>query len=246
MPAISRRTAITMLGALPVLSLAAAPPRAPLRVTVVNLMPWASFNQQGQPIGALVELCAELSKASGLPLQPVMVPYGRAPHMLNSGGAELMLAIDISPGNGAAIAYVGTVDIVIFGRGDFRFRRLSELHDKTVGMLRNTGYSRELDADPRIRQHAFDSYEQGARMLQAGRLDAVMGVSQSIEFALQKPEMQAGRVSPRYVLTHGKVALFADPALDAETSAALQNACKQLRQQHLMDTLLRQHALQRR
>ncbi|EEF22783.1 conserved hypothetical protein, partial [Ricinus communis] len=45
----------------------------------------------------------------------MLVPYGRAPHMLNSGGTDLMFAVDTSTGGGSAIEYVGTVDIVVLG-----------------------------------------------------------------------------------------------------------------------------------
>jgi ABC-type amino acid transport substrate-binding protein len=228
------------LGALPATSSAAASARAPLRLTMVNLMPWAGNDAHGRPIGALIGLCAQMATLSGVPITPIPVPYGRAPHMLNSGGADLMLIIDTSA-KGGGIDYVGTVDIVVFGRSGFRFQRMEDLFGKTVGTLRHSGYSPELEAEARIRKHAFDSYDQGVRMLQAGRLDVVLGVRDSIEYALGKA---AGEVSPRYTLASGRVALYADPKLDATTITALQSACRQLRQKRALDELL--HRPQRR
>ncbi|MRX07350.1 transporter substrate-binding domain-containing protein [Pseudoduganella sp. FT25W] len=235
MTVVTRRRALAALGALPLLSVAAAP-RQPLRLTMVNLMPWAGLDAQGQPFGALIDLSAQMAQLSGLPIIPIPVPYGRAPYMLRSGGSELMLAIDISPKGGTAIEHVGTVDIVVLGRDNFRFERLSDLHGKTVGHLRHAAYSPELEADQAIRKHAFDSYEQGVRMLLAGRFDAMMGVGDSIEYALTK---SGGGVSQRYVLARGKVALYADASVGAGAAAALQDACKQLRQKHVMETLLK-------
>jgi ABC-type amino acid transport substrate-binding protein len=228
---------IAALGALPTTSSAAATARAPLRLTMVNLMPWAGNGPHGQPIGALINLSAQLATLSGMPITPMPVPYGRAPYMLTSGGTDLMLLIDTGANvkGGIAIDYVGTVDIVVFGRSGFRFQRMEDLFGKTVGLLRHSGYSPALEAEARIRKHAFDSYDQGVRMLQAGRLDVVLGVGDSIEYALGKA---AGQVSPRYPLMHGRVALYADPKIDAATIAALQTACRQLRQKRVMDELL--------
>jgi ABC-type amino acid transport substrate-binding protein len=239
--------AIAALGGLPATSRAAAntPSRAPLRLTMVNLMPWAGNGQDGQPVGALVELSAQLATLSGVPITPMPVPYGRAPYMLTSGGTDLMLLIDTGARAGVkggfAIDHVGTVDIVVFGRSGFRYQRMADLFGKTVGTLRHSGYSPELEAESRIHKHAFDSYDQGVRMLHAGRLDAVMGVGDSIDYALGKA---AGQVSPRYPLMQGRVTLYADPAIDAATVAALQAACRQLRQKRVMDQLL--HRPQRR
>ncbi len=241
MQGVTRRRTLTAiaagaaLGALPAIAPAAAT-RAPLRLTTVNLMPWAGNDAQGRPVGALIELSAQLAALSGVPITPLPVPYGRAPHMLNSGGTDLMLLVDTSTKGSTAIEYVGTVDIVVFGRSGFRFQRMEDLFGHTVGMLRHSGYSPELEIEQRIRKHAFDSYDQGVRMLQAGRLDAVLGVGDSIEYALGKA---AGQVSPRYPLAQGRVALYADAKIDAATIAALQAGCRQLRQKRVMDELLR-------
>lgn len=235
--ALSAAAAIATLGALPALSPAAVA-RSPLRLTMVNLMPWASNGPNGQPIGALIELCVQLAALSGVPITPMPVPYGRAPHMLTSGGADLMLVIDVTIKGRTPIDYVGTVDIVIFGRDGFRFQHLDDLAGKTVGMLRHTSYSPQMEGEQRILKHAFDSYEQGLRMLQAGRLDAVIGVGDSIEYALAMTGIQ---VSPRYQLARGRVALYADAGIDTATVASLQAGCRQLRQKHVMDELLHRH-----
>ncbi|WP_166454795.1 substrate-binding periplasmic protein [Duganella aquatilis] len=241
MTVVTRRRALATIGALPLLSVAAAP-RQPLRLTTVNLMPWAGIDAHGQPFGALIDLTAQMAQLSGLPITPIPVPYGRAPYMLRSGGSDLMLSIDISPTGGTAIEHVGTVEIMIVGRDKFRYERLNDLHGKTVGHLRHATYSPELEADQSIRKHAFDSYEQGVRMLLAGRFDAMIGVGDSIEYALSR---SGGAVSQRYVLARGRIGLYADASVGAGATAALQNACKQLRQKHVMDTLLKRPSQRR-
>lgn len=240
----ARRRALAVLAALPTLSLAAgaqAPARAPLRLTVVNLMPWAGFDPQGRPTGVLVDLAALLAASGGVALKPLLVPYGRAPHMLNSGGADLMLSTDSQVTGGTAIEHLGEIAIMLFGRAGFRFQHLRDLHGKTVGYLRHSAYSPALEAEARIHRHAFDSYEQGVRMLRAGRLDAIMGTSDSIAYALRK-QRAGDAVSPRYPLARVKLTLFAGRHVDAGVAAALQAACRQLRQQQTMETLLRRYA----
>lgn len=239
MSKLTRRRALAVLGALPALSFAANQ-RAPLRLTMVNLMPWAGIDAQGRPTGALVDLTALLAKASGVPLTPLLVPYGRAPYMLNSGGTDLMTAIDIRIKGSDAIEHLGAVDIVVFGLNGFRFQQLGDLHGKTVGYLRHSSYSPELEVEPGVRRHPFDSYEQGVRMLRAGRLDAIIGVGNSIEYALRKQDAGAD-VSARYPLARGRVALYAERDLAADTSAALQAGCRDLRQKQTLEKLLQQY-----
>lgn len=235
MSVVTRRAVLGMLAALPVLSFAAAP----LRLTVVNLMPWAGLTPQGQPTGVLVDLAAQLTKLSAIPIHPMLVPYGRAPYMLSARGADLIIAVDLTAPIGAHVTSFGPVEIVIFGRTGFRYQNLRELEGKTVGHLRHALYSAELKQQDNIRKHPFDTYEQAVRMLHAGRLDAICGVGPSIEFALQA--LNAQDVSERFLLTRGRVVLQADPAIDATALAALQIAGKQLEQQHTMEKLLQQY-----
>jgi ABC-type amino acid transport substrate-binding protein len=239
-----RRRVVGVLGALLASSLPlwrprmvrAAVPRAPLRLTVVNLMPWAGYTQQGRPTGALIELTAQLSKLSGVALDILLVPYGRAPHMLTNGGTDLMLSIDVNT-PGTPIESVGMVEIMMVGRNGFRFQQLEDLHGKTVSYLRGARYA-DLEADQRILKHAVDSYEQALRMLLAGRIDVLVGVGDSIEYALRKLETPMALVSPRYRLSRGNLALYSVPAIDQQISLALQSACRQLRQKRLLDELL--------
>ena len=77
-------------------------------------------------------------------------------------------------------------------------------------------------------------------MLRAGRLDAIIGVGNSIEYALHKQDAGAD-VSARYPLARGKVALYAERDLAADTSAALQAGCRDLRQKQTLEKLLQQY-----
>ncbi|TFW15442.1 substrate-binding periplasmic protein [Duganella callida] len=239
MPDAARRRALTSLGALllPTAATAESPP-APLRLTVVSLLPWAGYTPQGEPTGALIMLVRQLGKLSSVPIAPLVVPYSRAPHMLAAGAADLMLLIDIST-IGTPLEWLGAVEIMMFGRSGFRFQRLDQLSGKTVGHLRGARYSPDIDAAPGIVKHPVDSYEQGVRMLLAGRLDAMFGVGDSIEYALRTLQVQPQQVSPRYLLARGKVALYGDSALPPPYVTALQGACRLLRQEHVLDRLLK-------
>ncbi|MFA9218417.1 MAG: substrate-binding periplasmic protein, partial [Sphingomonadaceae bacterium] len=220
---VARRNALLLLCALP-FHAPGRNHRAPLRLTLVNMMPWGGYDARGRAIGALIELTTQLSLQSGVPIAPMLVPYGRAPLMLRSGASDLTFAVDSSMDGPPPLDFLCTVDIVIAGRDDFRFQRLSDLYGKVVGVLRHTAYSADLHAEPRIAKHPFDSYEQGLRMLRAGRLDAVMGVGDTIEFAIRQwPATMAG-FSTRHVLTQAKVALYAGAGVEPQICGGVEAA----------------------
>jgi hypothetical protein len=62
------------------------PQPSPLRITVVDIVPWAGLNASGQPNGVVVDLVTQLSQASGVAI--AIISYGRAAQMLTGSGAE--------------------------------------------------------------------------------------------------------------------------------------------------------------
>nr|GEU28220.1 hypothetical protein [Tanacetum cinerariifolium] len=113
---------------------AVAADRQPLRMAVLDQMPWAGRNDQGRPAGVVVDMARLLATASGTAIDTIALPYARAAAMLAHGKVDLMLAIDTGTlaGLPAPLDMLGGEDIVIVGRHGSGYRSLDDLCGRTL------------------------------------------------------------------------------------------------------------------
>jgi ABC-type amino acid transport substrate-binding protein len=214
---------------------------APLRMVVVDLMPWAGRNADGQLEGVAVDLATQLSSLSGLPLTINAVPYARAIAMLTGGSADLMLAIAASPAHTQPpVATLGTEDVIVVGRRGTRYSSAGELCGRRVALLRRASFADSLHAC--IARYETNSYEQGLRMLRQGRLDGVAGVRASMDYAIRHLGQQPSDYGAPLVVGQADLSLYlARRTVTPAMAARLQQACLQLQQQKQMPALLAQY-----
>lgn len=224
-----------LLAALPAVASA-----APLRMVVVDLMPWAGRNADGQLEGVAVDLATQLSSLSGLPLTITAVPYARAIAMLAGGSADLMLAIAASPDHTQPpLATLGAEDVIVVGRRGTRYSSAGELCGRRVALLRRASFADSLHAC--IARYETNSYEQGLRMLHQGRLDGVAGVRASMDYAIRHLGQQPSDYGAPLVVGQADLSLYLARQTVTPMAARLQQACLQLQQQKQMPALLAQY-----
>ncbi|MBV7534181.1 transporter substrate-binding domain-containing protein [Duganella sp. sic0402] len=225
-----------LLAALPALASA-----TPLRMVVVDLMPWAGRNADGQLEGVSVDLASQLSSLSGLPLVIDAVPYARAIAMLRGDGADLMLAIAASPAHTQPpLATLGTEDVIVVGRRGTHFSSADQLCGHRVALLRRASFADSLHAC--IARYETNSYEQGLRMLHQGRLDGVAGVRTSMDYAIHHLGYQPSDYGVPLVVGKANLSLYlADQNVTPAMAARLQQACLQLQRKKQMPALLAQY-----
>lgn len=224
--------------------LAALPAMArgtPLRMAVVDLMPWAGRDISGRQEGASVDMARLLASQSGLAIVPHAVPYARAIAMLNAGDADLMLAIEATEsGLPPPLAAVGAEEVLLIGRRGTRYASQQALVGHRVGVLRPFSFAADLA--PGVARYETGSYEQGLRMLTQGRLDAVAGVRSTMEYAMRQLGLQWADVGAPLVIGQADISLYLAPrAATPDIAARLQQACAQLLHQKKMPALLSQY-----
>jgi len=219
----------------------AMPPIVPLRMVVVDLMPWGGRNADGQLAGVAVDLASQLSSLSGLPITTTAVPYARAIAMLAGGTADLMLAIDASTSQTRPpLATLGTEDVVVVGRRGTRYTSVEALCGRRVALLRRASFASSLHTC--IARYETSSYEQGLRMLLQGRLDGVAGVRASMDYAIRHLGHKPADFGAPLVVGQADLCLYlsqqtATPAI----TTRLRQACAQLLLQKQMPALLAQY-----
>jgi polar amino acid transport system substrate-binding protein len=218
-----------------------ANPRAPLRMAVMDQMPWAGRDAQGRPAGVVVDMARLLAAASGVAIDTIAVPYARATAMLAGGKVDLMLAFDTGTvaGMPAPLDMLGGEDIVILGRHGSSYRSLDDLCGCTVGHLRRATFIPAFANAACLRRYEVNSYEQGLRMLALQRLDAMLGVRSTIDYVVSQQRMDAGDFGAPLVLTRAGLALYVAPQVkDKALVARLHDASELLRRQHQLPALL--------
>jgi len=233
-----------LLAAFPAIANAGA---APLRMVVIELMPWAGRRKDGQLDGAAVDMAALLSSISGLPIVTRAVPYARAIAMLASGDADLMLAVDATAEAGlpAPLATVGAEDVVIIGKRGARHANPDELCGHQVALLRRARFALSLPSC--VRRYETSSYEQGLHMLLQGRLDGVAGVRATMDYAIRHLGLKAADLDEALVIGQANISLYlsAKAAAMPAVAARLQQACRQVQRQKKMPALIAQYRQQR-
>lgn len=217
---------------------------APLRMVVIDLMPWGGRKNDGQLVGVAVDFAALLSSASGLPIVTRAVPFARAIAMLNSGEADLMIAIAASsdPTLPAPLATVGTEDVVVVAPRGANHAGADALCGRKIALLRRASFARSLHAC--IERYETNSYEQGLRMLRQGRVDGVAGVRSSMDYAIRQFGLKSSDFGAPLVLGQADISLYLAPhAATPQLAARLQQACAQLLRQKQMPALIAQYRL---
>ncbi|QJD92674.1 transporter substrate-binding domain-containing protein [Duganella dendranthematis] len=216
----------------------------PLTMVVVDLMPWAGRNADGQLEGVAVDLAQQLSSLSGLPIVTRAVPYARAVAMLAGGSADLMLAIDAGQQTGLLppLAPVGVEDIIIIGRRGVVYDNTDALCGRRVGLLRSASFKGALHQHPCLVRYPTNSYEQGLRMLRQGRLEAMAGARSTMDYAIRHLGLKPSDFGAPLVVGQAALSLYVAPSvLTPALGARLQQACQQLQRQKQMPALLAQY-----
>ncbi|MFA9218973.1 MAG: substrate-binding periplasmic protein [Sphingomonadaceae bacterium] len=216
------------------------PPR--LRVTMVNLMPWSGTANTG----VLVELARDIAQRSGLIFDIMPLPYARALVMIEEGSIDLMLAVQSARVEHSAtcVASVSDAEITLLARPNLVVSTLADLHGKRVGHLRHADYDPDFAAATDILKYEFNSYAQGLRMLQIGRLDALVAIRGAIQYTLRSMGLPPANDSSMLTLRRAPVLLYQSRwcITSAATERALAQACASLRRENRGHALL-QHLL---
>lgn len=227
------RRSLLIDGALCLALPAAGVMAAPTGLRAVTLTaPLFGMERQGGPHGIFVDVMSELSRVSGVPITNVMAPKVRGQAMLKAGEADLMIGLDNADLQASArrVALVANFEVGIVARAGIRLRTLSDLRGKTVGQLRSADYFAPFEQDSAILKYSTNTMAQMVKMLALGRVDAVIGVRESLYFAFQEEGVAPERIGDFLPLASREAWLhYANSSYDAATADKLAAAMRRMR-----------------
>ena len=236
----SRRKAMLGLGALLLGQTSHAEGVRPLKLAIIELMPWAVTSADGQQSGIFIDASKLLSKLSGVTLKVVTVPYARALMMLEGGQVDLMFALECDRINDIScrLAQVATEDVVMVGRPGLHIRTMGDLSGKTVGHLRACDYDPQFAAAAEIIKYETSSYSQSLQMMKMGRLDAMISVRTALRFTLKSLSMKPELLGTPLFIRRTPVSLFASKSCaNSDAVKYLKHACDVLRNKQTVKAL---------
>jgi len=155
----------------------ATPPTVPCRVVGSADPPYRLFQAQGQVAGLYFELLKAAAEHAGWPLRFDEMPQSRALLELRHGTADLMVGPLRHPDRERYLAYsriaLPAEDKGVYTQGRL-VRELGDLRGLVVGVQRGKRYGAAFDALQDIRRTELTDYGVALRMLELGRLDAVV------------------------------------------------------------------------
>lgn len=209
------------------------------------LAPMFGMEQQGQASGIFVDALNELARESGIRISNVMVPKVRGQLMLETGGADLMIGFDSAAllAHARHVAVVASFDVGVVARAGIRLQSLNDLHGLTVGQLRGADYSRDFVQDGAILKYETNTMAQILRMLAIGRVDAAIGVRESLYYGMRSEGIAPQRVGDFLALESKQAWLhYASGTYDAALAGRLAAAMQRLQAAGTIAAIIQRYA----
>jgi len=133
-------------------------------------------------------LIHQLSADTQFLLDHKIYPYARIIHELKTGQTDLTIMFKYAELEDY-VTYLHplpTLTNIVIGLNGKEFKNIAELEGKTLAYLRGAKFSDDIDNNPKIFKITTKDFRQGIDLLNAGRVDAIIGPSEPIIAAAQK------------------------------------------------------------
>lgn len=203
----------------------------PLKIETILGPPWGFLASDGQATGMMYEISNRIAEEAGLSYTNALVPYARTAIDIENGSADFIVRFGNEQMTRGAVpvAAVLTMPIIVVGPSGTQYRHLSELHGKTVGMIRTSKYVEQFDTNTAIQKYAVSDYTTMARMLALRRLDAGIGSSAGLYYGAYMAGVKPEELGAPLVLGSNEFILFLSKKnAQPETIRALKDAVKKL------------------
>jgi PAS domain S-box-containing protein len=151
---------------------------APLTFLCDRSYPPMTYLDAGQPKGVVVDILRALGTRIGRPIDIRAIDWREAQGLVAGGKADALCQMSVTEARKKIFDFsdsmlVSTFSIFVHA-GRFGFSELADLRGSKVGVTAG-GLPRTLvEADPQIAMTIVDDYLQGFRMVEDGRLDAIV------------------------------------------------------------------------
>lgn len=163
------------------------------KAITVGITDWPPFMFAQKPPyrGVSVDVIKEVARRANLPFEIISLPWSRIVFMLKNGTLDCVSSIFKNEERQKFVSYTDapyfnltTVFYIAIGPAK-RVQVYDDLLDLTVGVVAETEYFDPFNKDLRIRKHQVNREEQLFKLLDQGRVDAIIGTYPQIEYDIQ-------------------------------------------------------------
>jgi len=144
--------------------------------------------------GIYYDVANLLAAGAGYTANNIIYPYARIVSELKSGKTDLSIMFKYAELDGYVtyVAPLPSLKTVIVGLKGSVYHSVDDLQGKTLAYLRGAKFSDKIDSSPLIHKRLTEDFDQGARMLLYGRVDAIIGPLPPIVSAIKASGEQEG------------------------------------------------------
>ena len=156
---------------------------APLRFATVDFAPYALVNGTPEKPGLIVEINAAIAARAKVKISDTILPIARVMKNLRHGLSDCAVFL-LSPWSKERFIAVGEVigrfDSIVVSRKGISINHVDDLQGRLLALPIGSYVGFQIGDDPKIRHHRTNGCAQSAKLLQAGRVDAIAGTALSI------------------------------------------------------------------
>ncbi|TDF34862.1 transporter substrate-binding domain-containing protein [Alteromonadaceae bacterium M269] len=159
-----------------------------LRAGLPNFPPFSYINEQGINAGAIVDYVELLENKAQIELEVVHMPYARLVRSLATGDIDIGILFlnDALADDVRYVAEVSMSKVIVLPRKEISLNHYDDLYYlSNIAVIRSANFHKQFDADKMINKVYVNDYEQGIRLLELGRVDAIVGSISGLDYASQ-------------------------------------------------------------
>lgn len=147
-----------------------------IQVRTIEVSPYG-MKHGSKLSGIYYDLANVLIEEAGLKSNHRIYPYARIVNELKTGKTDLTIMFKYQELQDyvSYIAPLPTLVNVVIGLKGNKFSAISDLEGKTLGYLRGARLSEEIDQNSKIHKYPTKDFSQSIKMLNRGRVDAIIG-----------------------------------------------------------------------
>lgn len=190
----------TLFRALPVYSSESA--EFTLNMGILELAPYAYAAKDGATKGYMVEMVREIREAVNFPGQDDVLPIKRLHQELKSGSVDctIMARVLYNEDRYDMLAPLGKhIESVLVYKLGVDIHSYDDLAGLLIAVPNGVNLDARFDKDDSLNKVATSGYLQTTKMLQRGRIDAMLGVWDSYLFNMKNIGMSRKEIGGRFV-----------------------------------------------
>lgn len=158
-----------------------------LQIRTISAAPYGIY-EKGEFSGIYYELSNMLAKESGYTSDNFVYPYARIIKELKTGKADISILFKYKEleEHVIYIKSLPAIKNVVIGLNNKTFSKINDLKGSKIAYLRGAKFNNQIDNDASIEKFKTPDFNQGMKMLKAGRVDAVIGPIDALLTAAHK------------------------------------------------------------